>query len=368
MRDRRFFSRAAAAAVSLVAVLGLSACRVDTVVTTIVNDDGSGTVAVVATADAEAVAAEPNLAKELVFTDLEESGWSVTGPTPTDDNGLTITLIHEFENLAQANEILASLSGPDGPILEPLVSARGTKGEVHWSFAGSLDFSKGLKAFSDQELLAAVGRTPWIEEISNRQLTPSDVASVTFKLSLPGEPEGDRTAGAGGAGSVNEWTVRPGDAALDLGVETVQISSGVKRARSIEGTFVAVLIVYVLVLAGLVSLWFYARSRRRRARDEQPTMKVAELVELDPDERRVMRYLLRFPEAPTAAELAAAVGIPVKELKDHVRSLMRAGLATVEEGRIKPVLGKRSSRIQTHTPRRRGDDAREDRWSKLDQP
>ena len=369
MRVGRFLSMAAAA---LLAVLGLSACRVDTVVTTVVNDDGSGSITVTATADAEAVAAEPNLATKLQFGDLQEAGWEVTGPTPTEDNGLTVSLTHTFDNLAEANDVLASLSGPDGPLLEPLISARGAKGEVLWSFAGSLDFSKGLKALTDQELLSAVGRTPWVEEISARQLTPSDVASITFRLSLPGEPEGGRAPGAGGAGTVNEWTVRPGDAALDLTVETAEISTGVQRARRIAGQVTAALIVYSLVLAGLVALWLYARSRRKRAEREESGMKMAEVVDLEPEQRRVMRYLLRFPEAPTASELADAVGIPVKELKDHVRALMRAGLAKVEDGRIKPVLGKRSSRLQEPATRRgrRGDNdrnsEREDRWSKLD--
>ena len=357
------------AAAALLAVLGLSACRVDTVVTTLVNDDGSGSVTVTATADAEAVAAEPNLATKLQFADLQEAGWEVTGPTATEDNGLTVSLTRAFENLAEANDILSSLSGPDGPILEPLISARGAKGEVLWSFAGSLDFSKGLKALTDEDLLAAVGRTPWIEEIAARQLTPSDVASITFRLSLPGEPEGERNPGAAGAGTVNEWTVRPGDAALDLTVETAEISTGVQRARRIAGQFTAALIVYSLILAGLVALWLYARSRKRRAQREEPSMKMVEIVDLEPEQRRVMRYLLRFPEAPTASELADAVGIPVKELKDHVRALVRADLAKVEDGRIKPVLGKRSSRLQSASTKRNKGDGRtasDDRWSRLD--
>lgn len=350
MRGSRFVHRALAA---LACVVALTACRVDAEVSTIVNPDGSGVVGVKVTADAEVVAAEPNLAKNLQFTDLTQAGWQVTGPEPTPDNGLTIILSHPFENLAEANEILASLSGPDGPILEPMLSAKGSAGEVHWTFVGSLDFSKGLSAVADQDLIAAVGETPWIKELANRQLTPTDAASVTFRITMPGKT----VAGSEDSGSTtsNEWTVRPGDAALDLSVESVQVSKGVKTARKIEGQFKAILIVYVLIVGGLAGVWFYARSKRNRPKDNRPPMKMAEMLELQPDERRVMRYLLRFDSPPNAEELASAVGISVRELKDHVRVLLRAGLVVVEQGRVRPVTGKRSSRLSNN-----------DRWSKLD--
>jgi len=53
--------------------------------------------------------------------------------------------------------------------------------------------------------------------------------------------------------------------------------------------------------------------------------------------------------------LAGAVGISVRELKDHVRVLLRAGLVIVENGRVRPVIGKRTTRASSN-----------DRWSKLD--
>jgi hypothetical protein len=350
MRGSRFVHRALAA---LACIVALSACRVDTDVSTVVNPDGSGTVTVQVTADAEVVVAEPNLAKELQVDDLVQSGWQVTGPVPTADNGLTVQLKHPFKNLAEANEILASLSGPDGPILEPMLAAKGSRGEVHWTFVGSLDFSKGLNAIADQDLITAVGQTPWIAELANRQLTPTDAASVTFRVTLPGKASSG--VGKTAATTTNEWTVRPGDAALDLDLESVQVSKGVKLARKIEGQFKVILIVYLLIVGGLAAIWFYARSKRNRPKDVRPPMKMAEMLELQPDERRVMRYLLRFDSPPNAEELAQAVGISVRELKDHVRVLLRAGLVVVEQGRVRPVTGKRSSRLSNN-----------DRWSKLD--
>ena len=350
MRGSRFVQRALA---GLVCVLALSACRIDTEVVTVVNPDGTGAIGVKVTADAEVVAAEPNLAKELQISDLEQAGWAVTGPSPTPDNGLVIILQHPFDNLAEANEILASLSGPDGPILEPMLAAKGSTGEVHWSFVGSLDFPKGLAAVADQDLIAAVGATPWVDELANRQLTPTDAASITFKITMPGRTTSDASGTA--ATTSNDWTVRPGDAAIDLAVESVQISKGVKTARNIESKAKAVLIVYVLIVGGLAAVWFYARSKRNRPAPAREPMRMAEMLELQPDERRVMRYLLRFDSPPNAEELAQAVGISVRELKDHVRVLLRAGLVVVEQGRVRPVVGRRSNRMSNN-----------DRWSKLD--
>jgi len=351
MRGSRFVKRAL---VALCCVVGLAACRVDTEVTAVVNPDGSGAISVKITADADVVASEPSLAKDFKVDDLATAGWVVTGPVSTADGGLTVLLAHPFANLAEANEILASLSGPDGPVLEPMLAARSAEGEVHWTFVGSLDFSKGLTSVADQDLVAAVGRTPWLQEIAARQLTPTDVASITFRMTLPGVAASG--SGASTASASNEWTVRPGDAALDLAIETVQVGKGVKTARKIQGQFRAILIVYVLIVGGLASIWFYARSRRNRPSQAQPTMKMAEMLELEPDERRVMRYLLRFDSPPNAEELAGAVGISVRELKDHVRVLLRAGLVIVENGRVRPVIGKRTTRGAPSN----------DRWSKLD--
>lgn len=355
MRGPRFLKTAFVALVGLLAVVGLSACRIDTEVTTIVNPDGTGTVTLTVTADAEAVAAEPNLAKELKVDDLVQAGWSVNGPNATETGGLMVVLRHPFRNLAEGNDVLRSLSGTDGPLIEPLLNARAEKGEVHWTFVGSLDFSKGLAALADQDLITAVGKVPWVDEVANKQLTPTDVASITFKLSLPGTDgtSSAPTAASNGEAAANdstadEWTVRPGDAALDLSIETVQVSKSVQRARGVRQKAVIALIIYLVLVGGFVAFWLTLRSRRRAAQREataRPPMKVAELLDLPPEQRRTMRYLLRFEGPPTLAELAGAVGVAPDEMKQLVRELVRVGLVRVEQGRIHAVMGRRSSRV-----------------------
>lgn len=357
MRGPRFLKTAFVALLTVLAVVGLSACRVDSEVITVVNPDGTGSVTVRVTADAEAVAAEPNLAKELKVDDLVQAGWSVEGPTAGENGGLVVVLRRPFRNLAEGNDVLRSLSGTDGPLIEPSLTARAEKGEVHWSFVGSLDFSKGLTSLADQDLINAVGKVPWVEEVARKQLTPGDVASITFKLALPGT-DGTKTVPAGDTvpdSTSGEWTVRPGDAALDLSVETVQVSKSVQRARSIKRKATIALVIYLVLVAGLVALWFTLRSRRRAAQREETSrapMKVAELIDLPPEQRRTMRYLLRFEGPPTLVELSSAVGVPPREMKELVRALVRAGLARVENGRIYPVMGRRSSRVPNRDPER----------------
>jgi len=357
MRGPRFLKKAFVALVGVLAVVGLSACRIDTEVATIVNPDGTGTVTLTVTADAEAVAAEPNLAKELKVDDLVQAGWIVDGPNPTESGGLVVVLRHPFRNLAEGNDVLRSLSGTDGPLIEPLLNARAEKGEVHWTFVGSLDFSQGLAALADQDLISAVGKVPWVEEVANKQLTPTDVASITFKLALPGT-DGTASAPAGATApdsTADEWTVRPGDAALDLSIETVQVSKSVERARGVRQKAIIALVVYLVVVGGFVAFWLTLRSRRRAAQREattRPPMKVAELLDLPPEQRRTMRYLLRFEGPPTLAELAGAVGVPPQEMKELVRELVRVGLVRVEQGRIHAVMGRRSSRVPNRTPDR----------------
>ena len=57
----------------------LTSCRVDSVVTLDVEPNGSGTLAVVTTVDAEVVARVPNIAQDLSFEDAKNAGWKVVG-------------------------------------------------------------------------------------------------------------------------------------------------------------------------------------------------------------------------------------------------------------------------------------------------
>lgn len=334
------------------AVTLLAACRVDTEVTVLVNSDGTGSVAVSVVADAEAVRAEPNLAKQLRLDDLTETGWALEGPSPTPEGGLRLVLTRPFANLAEANAVLASLSGEDGPIRSPAVAANGSRGDVTWSFTGTLDFSKGLDAISDPALTEALGGTPWLAELQRIGRSPADAASLTVKVSMPGVPAA--TGDPDAATTARQWTVRPGDAAVSMNAETAVISRSVTRARNVERQFTMLIVAYVIILMGLVALWLYVRSRRRalraRGNTNRPTMKMAEIIDLPTEQRLVMRYLLRADSPPTPAECAQALGTTTKEIQSIARQLARAGLVRIDDGRLRPVTGRRTSRVSGTDP------------------
>ncbi len=334
------------------AVAVLASCRVDTEVALLMNSDGTGSVTVTVVADAEAVRAEPNLAKQLRLEDLTQTGWLVEGPDATPEGGLSILLTRPFTNLTEANAVLASLSGPDGPLREPTVTATGSRGDVSWVFDGTLDFSKGLDAISDPELTSALGGTPWLAELQRRGLAPRDAASITVRVSMPGVPAASGDSDA--VTTAREWTARPGDPAVPMNAETAVVSKSVTRARNVERQFTLLVVAYVIILMALTGLWFYLRSRRKalraRGNTNRPTMKMAELIDLPPEQRLVMRYLLRADTPPTPAECAAALGTTTKEINALVRQLSRAGLVRVDGGRLRPVTGRRTSRLSGADP------------------
>ena len=121
-------SRLGRAVVAVVALVSLSACRVDSVVTVDMAHDGSGTVTIEAIADAAVVQAAPGLAGDLRFDDAIASGWTVDGPTATDDGGLRVVLTRPFANVDEANVLLRSISGSAGPLRDVTLSRTGGTG------------------------------------------------------------------------------------------------------------------------------------------------------------------------------------------------------------------------------------------------
>ena len=82
-------------ALIVIAVMLLSACRVDTTIDISMHSDGSGEITLTAIADADVVAKAPGLAEDLRFDDAEAAGWTVTGPTATSGGGLQVELTHD---------------------------------------------------------------------------------------------------------------------------------------------------------------------------------------------------------------------------------------------------------------------------------
>ena len=117
----------------------LGACRVDNVVTLTVKPNGSGTIAVVTTVDAEIVANYPNLANDLSFDDAKAAGWKVSEVAPTETGGVQVRVSHAFSNPQEATTLLNQLSDDYGPFKNMSLSRDGKDTDSTFTLGGTLE-------------------------------------------------------------------------------------------------------------------------------------------------------------------------------------------------------------------------------------
>lgn len=263
----------------LVAALALTACKVDTSVDVVVQPDGSGTITLTAVADAELVAKAPGLAEDLRFDDVEAAGWTVEGPTVTDDGGLQVVVSHPFATVQEATALLQSLNGPDGPLHDVVLGRTVTDDDITTTLSGSIRVSNGLDAFADPDVLAAIGGSPYADDLAAANLRPADVLTFTFTADLPGDPvvgpsstvattspeaTTDDTAPTRDD-DLHVWSVPLDGTTADLATTSVLAQGG---GGGVWGTVATValvaLIAWLVFAAGFILL--VAKARRDRAR------------------------------------------------------------------------------------------------------
>ena len=249
----------------LVVALALTACKVDTTVTVEVEADGSGVITVTAVADAEVVAQAPGLAEDLRFDDALAAGWALVGPTATDDGGLSVSLTHPFATVEEATALLQSINGVDGPLHGVALTRTVADGQVTTALAGSLRVDGGLNAFADPDLLAAIGGSPYADDIAATGLRPTDVVTFTFTADLPGQVT---TVGTATGDPVLTWSVPLDGTTADLATTSVISESAVGESSGIWGTVATValvaLIAWCVFAIGFIA--FVANARRKKAR------------------------------------------------------------------------------------------------------
>lgn len=241
-------------------LFALTACKVDVTVDVDVADDGSGTVTVTAIADADVVAQAPGLAEDLQFDDAVAAGWTVNGPTATDDGGLEVELVREFATVEEATALLQSINGSGGPLHSLTLSRVEGDSQVTTFLNGTLRVDGGLEAFADSELLAAIGGAPYVDQVRAAGAAPTDAVSFTLTADLPGES----IAADGVSPSPLQWT-----APLDGTSATVSATTAVARGGTgIWGTVSTVALVALIAwfAVALSFITFVIRARRRRAR------------------------------------------------------------------------------------------------------
>ena len=243
------------AALAVCALLALGACKVDVTVHVQVAQDGSGTVTLTATADAAVVAQAPGLAEDLRFDDVVAAGWTVEGPTTTDDGGLTVVLTHAFATVAEATALLQSINGTSGPMQAITITRTETESQITTFLAGSLRVDGQLQAFADSDILTAIGGSPYAQAILDAGVTPSEAVMFTLSADLPGSPVQ--------ASSPTEW-VSPIDGTT---LEVAAADAVAQGSTGIWGT-VSTLALVALVgwcLLAIAFIMFVAKARRRRA-------------------------------------------------------------------------------------------------------
>jgi hypothetical protein len=139
-------------------VVVLAGCKVDTVVTIKVDDDGSGTVSARVVLDAEAVgraeSADTKLEDAVRLGDLEAAGWESSGWHRRKNGGASIVVAKKFDRAEDAADVVQELNGKDGPLRDVEVERDVSTFRTQWSFSGAADL-EDLKTGvqSDPELI-----------------------------------------------------------------------------------------------------------------------------------------------------------------------------------------------------------------------
>ena len=176
----------------LVLVLLCGACRVDIQVGIDAETDGSGRVRVEVVADRE-VARAVDLSAGVRVEDLKQAGWEVEGPTPRPDGGVQVVATKRFADAAGAQAAVEEVSGPDGPFQGFRLERSRSFARTTTRFAGRVDFARGVEAFGDPGVRAALGGSDVgvdlarLEQVLNG---PVDRAvGVQVAVRLPGRVE-----------------------------------------------------------------------------------------------------------------------------------------------------------------------------------
>jgi hypothetical protein len=244
----------------VIAVMLLAACQVDTTVDISMRADGTGTITLTAVADAGVVSKAPGLAEDLRFDDAETAGWTVTGPTSTAGGGLEVELTHDFQNPEEATALLQSINGSGGPLHGVLLARSIDEAGTTISLVGSLRID-GLAAFADPDVLAAVGATPYAEEVVAAGLGPTQAVVVTVRARLPGKI-------TSATGTVNDgtvsWIVPLDGSQLDLATSALD-DHGTEKIWGIASRAALVaMLLWCMVAVGFI-VWVALQRKRRAA-------------------------------------------------------------------------------------------------------
>lgn len=248
-------------AATIVAVVVLSSCRVNSDITLAVKPNGTGVITLVVTADKDIVDKAPGLRADIRTDDIIAAGWKVDGPSDTQDGGLTITLSHDFSGPAEATALLGQISGTRGPLHEMVITRTGKDTNSTYTLAGRLEVNGGLNAFADDATLQLLGAAPYAADVQAAGLDLGDAVGITFNVALPGKV--NTTTGQSADGVIT-WRVPMDGTPVDLAtsVTNVDIASSISRVAKV--LVAGLLVVWVLGSLVLIMMVMNARNKRLR--------------------------------------------------------------------------------------------------------
>ncbi len=188
----------------------VTGCQTETAVVVDVAADGSGAVTVTVTLDAEASDAVGDLSEVVELADVRKAGWRVVGPEDVKGGGSKLSVTRPFENVDQANAILAGLTGPDGPMRNFELVRSSTFASTKISAKGALDLSKGLATFDETELSKSLDGAKVGDIVAFLNKKP--LSNDQFSMSVRVAPEGMSASGTPASGI----SARPGAAPVRL--------------------------------------------------------------------------------------------------------------------------------------------------------
>lgn len=250
-------------ALAVCGLLALAGCKIDVTVHVEVDDDGSGTVTLTAIADAAVVERAPGLAEDLQFDDAVAAGWTVEGPTATSDGGLQVELAHDFATVAEATALLQSINGVAGPLHDISITRTESEAQITTFLTGTLRVDGDLQAFTDSELLAAIGGSPYADIVREEGLAPQDAISFTLIADLPGE----KIAGD----SATQWSAPTDGTTLAIAATTAVARGGSTLWSTVSTVALIALVAWCLV--AIAFILFVAKARRRRSRSAPNTFR-----------------------------------------------------------------------------------------------
>lgn len=254
-------------------VLVLGGCKTSASVLVTVKPNGSGTVVVEVHLDRAAAEQVGDVSKLLAVDDLKRAGWKIAGPGwPPDVNeslhrpaqkqgvqrgSVLVYLEHDFTDVDEANEILATLSGPDGPYKGVRVERSSSSSRTTLRVTGNVDLSKGLDTFGDAALTRALG-APLSQVVARSGGVVPEGDDLVVALGVETEPE-------------QPWNGAAADRGVSPGFVTTSASLG-EKGKPIDVTTSwthrgrIVLVALGVALLGLVVAVVVVVAVRRRRR------------------------------------------------------------------------------------------------------